>query len=106
MNSSQAPIVNQQQQPLDIITSPFDCCSRTKTQMKRLESRLNSMENEVSALRQRLFTEESELDELQRSSSYDFTHQEQLDCHSSTVSAFSYRSFTAPFTPECEQVIR
>lgn len=102
MSSSPAPIVNQQQ-PRVIITSPVDCCSRTTTQMKRLESRLNSMENEVSALRQRLFKEESELDELQRSSSYDFTHQEQLDYHSSTVSAFSYPSFTAPFTPEFKQ---
>jgi hypothetical protein len=73
--------------------------------MKKLESRLNSMENEVSILRQRLFKEEMELDELLRSSSYDFNHQEQLDCHSSTISAFSYPSSTVPFTPECEQVI-
>jgi hypothetical protein len=71
--------------------------------MKKLESRLNSMENEVSALRQRLFKEEMELDELQRSCSDHFNHQEQLDCHSSTVSAFSYPSSTVPFTPECEQ---
>jgi hypothetical protein len=106
MSSSPAPIVHQQQQqPLVIITSPVDCCSRTTTKMKRLESRLNSMENEVSILRQRLFKEETELDELQRSCSDHFNHQEQLDCHSLTVSAFSYPSSTVPFTPECDQVI-
>jgi hypothetical protein len=106
MSSSPATIVNQQQQkPRVIITSPVDCCSRTKTQMKKLETRLNSMENEVSALRQRLFKEETELDELQRSCSDHFINQEQLDCHSLTVSAFSYPSFTVPFTSECDQVI-
>ena len=47
MSSSPAPIEQQQQLPLVIITSPVDCCSRTTTKMKRLESRLNSMENEV-----------------------------------------------------------
>jgi hypothetical protein len=104
MSSSPAPIVHEQ--PPVIITSPDDCCSRTTTKMKKLESRLNSMENEVSALRQRLFKEETELDELQRSCSDHFNNQEQLDRHSSTVSAFSYPSFTVPFTPECEQVIR
>jgi hypothetical protein len=93
----------QQQQPRVIITSPVDCCSRTKTKMKKLESRLNSMENEVSILRQRLFKEEMELDELLRS--YDFNNQEQLDRHSSTVSAFRCSSFTVSFTPEFEQVI-
>jgi hypothetical protein len=71
--------------------------------MKKLESRLNSMENEVSILRQRLFKEEMELDELLRS--YDFNNQEQLDRHSSTVSAFRCSSFTVSFTPEFEQVI-
>jgi hypothetical protein len=68
MSSSPTPIEQQrQQQPLVIITSPVDCCSRMTTQMKKLESRFNSMENEVSALRQRLFKEETELDELLRS---------------------------------------
>ena len=104
MSSSPATIVNQQQQkPRVIITPPVDCCSRTTTQMKKLESRLNSMENEVSALRQRLFKEETELDELQRSCSDHFNNQEQLDYHSLTVSAFSYPSSTVPFTPEFKQ---
>jgi hypothetical protein len=62
------------------------------------------MENEVSILRQRLFKEKTELHELRRSCSYDF-NQEQLDCHSSTISAFSYPSSTVPFTPESKQVI-
>ena len=101
MSSSPAPIVHEQ--PPVIITSPDDCCSRTTTKMKKLESRLNSMENEVSILRQRLFKEEMELDELLRSC--DFNIQEQLDRHSSTVSAFRCSSFTVSFTPEFEQVI-
>jgi hypothetical protein len=105
MSSSPATIVNQQQQPPVIITSPVNCCSRMTTQMKRLESRLNSMENEVSALRQRLFKEETELDQLLRSCSDHFINQEQLDCHSLTVSAFSYPSSTVPFTQESKQVV-
>ena len=105
MSSSPTPIEQQQQQPLVIITSPVDCCSRTTTKMKKLESRFNSMENEVSALRQRLFKElETELHELLRSCSDHFINQDQLDCHSSNVSAFSYPSFTVPFTLKCDQV--
>ncbi len=63
------------------------------------------MENEVSALRQRLFKEETELDQLLRSCSDHFINQEQLDCHSLTVSAFSYPSSTVPFTQESKQVV-
>ena len=101
MSSSPTPIEQQQQQPLVLITPPVDCCSR----MKKLESRFNSMENEVSALRQRLFKElETELHELLRSCSDHFINQDQLDCHSSNVSAFSYPSFTVPFTLKCDQV--
>jgi hypothetical protein len=106
MSSSPAPIVHQrQQQPRVIITSPVNCCSRMTTQMKKLKSRLNSMENEVSALRQRLFKElETELHELLRSCSDHFINQDQLDCHSSNISAFSYPLFTVPFTLKCDQV--
>ena len=42
MSSSPTPILQQQQQqPRVIITSPVDCCSRTTTQMKKLESQFN-----------------------------------------------------------------